>query len=65
MKRFNFFRHVRIIGGVMTIVAYFMNNIALSLLGFLVMFFGAVAGVDALEYRVQDLEDKSEEKQNV
>ena len=57
---FTLWRHIRLIGATFCILAYFFHNLSLATLGFLIMFFGTASGVDALENRVKELEDKNE-----
>lgn len=54
----NFWNHVRAAGAVTVIIAYFLNNLLLNLIGLMIIAVGVVGHVSNLEERVKALENK-------
>jgi hypothetical protein len=53
---FNFYLHLRLIGCVVMIAGEILNNIAVTLIGLVIVFMGTVGAVDKLERQVKKLE---------
>lgn len=57
-----FTRHLRLAGGVLALVGFFMQSMRLILIGLVVQYIGTIWGVDFLENRVKELENDEQRK---
>lgn len=57
----NPWRHIRLAGAVIVIVAFFINSFPLTLLGLTVQYVGTIAGLDRVERLIEKLLPTEEE----